>query len=412
MTDSTYTANAAGIVLLLPHLSTDAHRPILNGLLLRADGVATATDGHTLGTVRDAHTFPDTIILPMPKEVKDLVKKAARKNADIWIQYTSKDHEYVRISAPTVIDSKLELRLIEGPYPNWPQVIPTTSGSLERVGVNPALLARFAGHAELSFVAADRAVVVRLTQRKDFLGVIMPLRLLEDMESEVPYWIHEPTLEEQAAVRFARERNLARYLLRCRVEGARFANALNGASPAELVCAFDEAKARGLDEARIEAISAEHEARQGWPLLRVVVIGGTAEHPEVAPGTIRIGDADEPQDESQRNISWLTTCPPSDGNYVSALERATLDELSVAESMMLASPKGNKTRLAAVQRRIRKLQEAEPAPEKPPARPRLVKNDGDLTPEQQEERRRVLSERARKAVETRRARLAEQAPAA
>lgn len=59
-------------------------------------------------------------------------------------------------------------------------------------------------------------------------------------------------------------------------------------------------------------------------------------------------------DELRKDVmSWLTTCPSSDGNYPGALKRATNEELNrVIE--VLTGKAGNKSRILACQRELRK----------------------------------------------------------
>ena len=56
--------------------------------------------------------------------------------------------------------------------------------------------------------------------------------------------------------------------------------------------------------------------------------------------------------EPNSNQSWLYGTPSSDGNFKMALRRATVEEL---QEVIAALPEvGNKTKIAAIQREIRK----------------------------------------------------------
>lgn len=57
------------------------------------------------------------------------------------------------------------------------------------------------------------------------------------------------------------------------------------------------------------------------------------------------------------NVHALATLPAGDGNWVSASKYATIDELKKAEEILLflnEHEKGNKNRLAAVQRELKR----------------------------------------------------------
>ena len=56
--------------------------------------------------------------------------------------------------------------------------------------------------------------------------------------------------------------------------------------------------------------------------------------------------------EHNTNQSWLYSVPASDGNFKGALQRATVEEL---QEVLAALPEaGNETKIAAIQREIRK----------------------------------------------------------
>jgi hypothetical protein len=61
-------------------------------------------------------------------------------------------------------------------------------------------------------------------------------------------------------------------------------------------------------------------------------------------------------------ITWLTTTPVNDGNWQSAADRVTLAELDKALEITIQLSKiktGHKTRIAALQRELRKKQKQE-----------------------------------------------------
>lgn len=51
---------------------------------------------------------------------------------------------------------------------------------------------------------------------------------------------------------------------------------------------------------------------------------------------------------------WLTAVPPTDGNYISALQRATDDELQEAIHVMESRNGNDKSRIAACRRELKR----------------------------------------------------------
>jgi DNA polymerase III subunit beta len=111
-------------------VSTDETRPALNGIMWQTAGdkmVMVATDGHRLARMRIDNPkltgLTDDLIIP-PKAMNYLTRLIGDKDAEIGIVFGDKN---ITFSIPkedntaTVISS----RLIEGPYPNYDQVIPT-----------------------------------------------------------------------------------------------------------------------------------------------------------------------------------------------------------------------------------------------------------------------------------------------
>jgi DNA polymerase-3 subunit beta len=111
-------------------VSLDETRPALNGILWQTSGdkmVMVATDGHRLARMRIDNPklsgLTDDLIIP-PKAMNYLTRLIGDKDIEIGIVFAEKN---IHFSIPrengtfTVISS----RLIEGPYPNYEQVIPT-----------------------------------------------------------------------------------------------------------------------------------------------------------------------------------------------------------------------------------------------------------------------------------------------
>jgi len=113
-------------------VSTDETRPALNGILWQTAGdkmVMVATDGHRLARIRIDNPklsgLTDDLIVP-PKAMNNLMRLIGDRDVEIGVIFGEKN---IAFSIPrgdgsaTIISS----RLIEGPYPNYEQVIPTES---------------------------------------------------------------------------------------------------------------------------------------------------------------------------------------------------------------------------------------------------------------------------------------------
>lgn len=61
------------------------------------------------------------------------------------------------------------------------------------------------------------------------------------------------------------------------------------------------------------------------------------------------------------NVSWITSCPASDGNFKSRLQSATTEEIEEAIHIMVGrGQKGDASRLNAVSREMRKRKKNAP----------------------------------------------------
>lgn len=113
--------------------STDETRPALNGALWQTKGdkmVMVATDGHRLSRVAVANSklkgMHDDIIVP-PKALNLIVKFAGETQSDIGVIFGESNISF------NIGDIVLTTRLIEGPYPNYEQVIPQNNTAKMRV---------------------------------------------------------------------------------------------------------------------------------------------------------------------------------------------------------------------------------------------------------------------------------------
>lgn len=167
---------------VLPHVSTEASRPILNGVLLEPAGVVVATNGKTLAAHRFAASgVTRPTILAFPK----LPAKADTLEFAMPMVY-SREPIVARVLAASGLElDRVILREVEGPFPPWRNVFPASDAKpIPAIGIDPELVARFAvkgGKAlepvALEFFHAESAVRVTYPNNADFAGLIMPIRL-------------------------------------------------------------------------------------------------------------------------------------------------------------------------------------------------------------------------------------------
>jgi len=114
-------------------VSVDETRPALNGVLWQASGNSmhmVATDGHRLARYKVGENplsgVTEDLILP-PKALNLVAKMAGEDEADVTVTFGEKNIIF-NLDRTTIIS-----RLIEGPYPNYEQVIPASNDKIMRV---------------------------------------------------------------------------------------------------------------------------------------------------------------------------------------------------------------------------------------------------------------------------------------
>lgn len=152
---------AAGVVhKLVGHVafaaSTEESRPILNGVLweLRPDRMRmVATNGHRLAKMDVPASGGSTADLIVPPKALEQIRRLFPADTDIEIART--DNHLGFRSASTLVFT----RLIEGPYPNYEQVIPRENdkaATVDKAALTAALR-------RMSIVASDQTHRIRLT---------------------------------------------------------------------------------------------------------------------------------------------------------------------------------------------------------------------------------------------------------
>lgn len=151
-------------------VSVDETRPALNGVLWQNSGekmVMVATDGHRLARIRtDNKKFSgltEDLIIP-PKALNYLTRVVGDQDVEIGVVFGDKN---IAFSVPREDDNEtiISSRLIEGPYPNYEQVIPTDND--KRLVVNRADL--HAAVRRVSILSNSLTHQVRFVADKDKL---------------------------------------------------------------------------------------------------------------------------------------------------------------------------------------------------------------------------------------------------
>ena len=179
---STVTLSVRALRYVLPHVSTEASRPILNGVLLEPAGVIVATNGKTLAAHKTACSgVTRPIILALPKiAAKADTLEFAMPDADSSNPIVARVIAYNGMELERII-----LREVEGPFPSWRNVFPASDAKpVPSIGVDPELVARFyvkgAKSLEsiaLEFFAPESAIRVTYPKNDNVAGLIMPVRI-------------------------------------------------------------------------------------------------------------------------------------------------------------------------------------------------------------------------------------------
>ncbi|MBI3872971.1 MAG: DNA polymerase III subunit beta [candidate division Zixibacteria bacterium] len=143
-------------------VSNDETRPALNGILWQANGGSmhmVATDGHRLACVTTPANrlagLKDELIIP-PKALSLVLKMLADDISEVGIVFAEKNVVF------RVGDMVITSRLIEGPYPNYRQVIP--SGNDKLLKVDAATLAAAVRRVAVLSNSLTRQVKFAVTQ--------------------------------------------------------------------------------------------------------------------------------------------------------------------------------------------------------------------------------------------------------
>lgn len=171
-------------------VSTEESRPILNGVLwqLRPDSAAMiATNGHRLAKMTidlSGAGAPEADLIVPPKALQQ-VQRLFNTTGEIELAH-SKNHLAFRSA-----DRLVHTRLIEGPYPNYQQVIPTDNdrvATANRDNLSSAIR-------RMAVVASDQTHRVRMSFSKDKLSFRVQTPDLGEAEEEMAIDYQGDTLE-------------------------------------------------------------------------------------------------------------------------------------------------------------------------------------------------------------------------
>jgi len=181
----TWTMQAADLHELISKtsfaVSSEESRPILNGVLWQlGDGTASmvATNGHRLARLTvplEGGGAPEADLIVPPKALQQ-VGRLFEKEGEISVS-RSQNHLAFRTSARSVYT-----RLIEGPYPNYQQVIPTDND--KKATANHDNLA--AAIRRMAVVASDQTHRVRMSFSEGTLSFRVQTPDLGEAEEEMP----------------------------------------------------------------------------------------------------------------------------------------------------------------------------------------------------------------------------------
>ncbi|MEJ2482691.1 MAG: DNA polymerase III subunit beta [Gemmatimonadota bacterium] len=162
-------------------VSSEESRPILNGVLwqLRPDSATmVATNGHRLARLRiqlDGIGAPEADLIVPPKALQQ-VERLFGADGDVEV---ARSRNHLGFRSP---DRQVYTRLIEGPYPNYEQVIPTDSdktATANRDNLSAAIR-------RMAVVASDQTHRVRMAFSNGTLSFRVQTPDLGEAEEEMP----------------------------------------------------------------------------------------------------------------------------------------------------------------------------------------------------------------------------------
>lgn len=197
------------LVRVLKEASLFAHSdnmiPIINAVHMEARGtelVAVATDRFTLGASKTELDEPGEFLAALSlRQVKTITQLAGAGKQCFSTVAVDADDKTVRVSFSSGETLTLPTEIERGAHRAWLKLLDTEpdNGPSKAMDINPQLIAKFA---RLQGSRASRmrmhffghAKPIRITVGDDFVGLVMPVRMPDDMSMDwaVPGWAREP----------------------------------------------------------------------------------------------------------------------------------------------------------------------------------------------------------------------------
>ena len=181
-----------------PHADKAGNVPVLSGINFRAsrgssEVIVAATDRFTLAMIPVplSAPAPDDVDVTLPaKELAGLLKPLKTGEGQVAVSERA-DGRLVKVEALDANIAPYLLLAVEGDFPrNLGRFVPSETGAVEGVALNPAFMARFAPagwpglpaprapRVDLTFSAPGRPIRVSVPDLPDMVAIVMPLRPL------------------------------------------------------------------------------------------------------------------------------------------------------------------------------------------------------------------------------------------
>ena len=181
-----------------PHVDRTGKVPVLSGINFRADKGSTevtvsATDRYTLAMIPVPLSVPapDDVDVTLPaKELTATLKRLTLDYAGAAVS-AREDGRFVQVEVLGTDVAPFVLLPVDGEFPrNLGRFVPSETGAVEGVALNPAFMARFAPagwpglpaprapRVDLTFATPLRPIRVSVPDLPDMVALIMPLRPL------------------------------------------------------------------------------------------------------------------------------------------------------------------------------------------------------------------------------------------
>lgn len=195
--------------LVWPFVSNDESRWWLNGFYVErhpaGGALIVATDGKALGVFRDQFGevhVPGIIRLNKTTLAacdEDCTLVLTGERAGVYQMWNKETGEGLLVAGQ-------DAAVIDGEFPNWRQIIPPFPTEVAPATFTFNELKKFVKvrrsgskiAALRVFAESDRAAAIVLTERYDFLGIIMPILAVAD-DNRMPHWMPRPVATVSAA---------------------------------------------------------------------------------------------------------------------------------------------------------------------------------------------------------------------